>query len=136
MKQLFLASAASMLAASIAFAQPAPTTNAPPPGGTPMTAPAAPAAPTPPSGDTGTAAPGNDSQAATTAPSNADQPATGKNSFTKGQARHRIQKKGYSHVSGLTKDQDGVWRGSAQKDGQQVSVWLDFKGNVGQSTQQ
>jgi len=136
MKRLFLASALSILAAGVVFAQPAPTTNAPPPGGTSMGAPANPAAPTPPSSSDKAAASGNDNQAVATTSANADQPATGKNSFTKGQARHRIQKKGYSHVSGLTKDQDGVWRGSAQKDGQQVSVWLDFKGNVGQSTQQ
>jgi hypothetical protein len=30
------------------------------------------------------------------------------------------------------KDGDGVWRGMGKKDGQQVSVWLDYKGNVGQ----
>jgi hypothetical protein len=25
-----------------------------------------------------------------------------------------------------------VWRGSGKKGGQQVSVWVDYKGNVGQ----
>ena len=31
----------------------------------------------------------------------------------------------------LTKDNDGVWHGKAQKDGSVTSVWLDYKGNVG-----
>ena len=35
-------------------------------------------------------------------------------------------------VGPLKKDQDGVWRGSGKKGGQQVSVWVDYKGNVGQ----
>jgi hypothetical protein len=136
MKRLFLASAISILAAGAVFGQPAPATNAPPPGGTSMDAPANPAAPAPASPSDKAAASGNDNQAVATTGASADQPATGKNSFTKGQARHRIQHKGYSHVSGLTKDQDGVWRGTAQKDGQSVSVWLDYKGNVGQTAQQ
>ncbi len=136
MNRLLLASAVSMLAASTAFAQtPAPAPSAAP-AGTSMGAPANPAAPAPATPGDKAAASGNDNQAVATTAANADQPASGKNSFTMGQARHRIQKKGYRHVTALAKDQDGVWRGTAQKDGQPVNVWLDYKGNVGQTTQQ
>jgi len=58
-------------------------------------------------------------------------PAKGSNSFTEGQAKNRIEEKGYSNVSGLAKDDDGIWRGRAQKDGSQVNVWVDYKGAVG-----
>jgi hypothetical protein len=33
-------------------------------------------------------------------------------------------------VSGLAKDDNGVWRGKAMKNGQQVDVSLDYQGNV------
>ncbi len=35
-------------------------------------------------------------------------------------------------MGALTKDDGGVWRGAATKDGQSVQVWLDYKGNAGQ----
>jgi len=35
-------------------------------------------------------------------------------------------------VGALTKDDGGVWRGSATRDGQPAQVWLDYKGNSGQ----
>jgi hypothetical protein len=54
----------------------------------------------------------------------------GANSFTQTQAREHIAKSGFTNVSGLTKDKQGVWRGTAQKDGHTVHVGLDFKGNV------
>jgi len=57
-------------------------------------------------------------------------PAEGANSFTEDQARGRLAKAGYSNVSGLKKDDDGVWRGSATKAGKNVQVGLDYKGNV------
>lgn len=57
-------------------------------------------------------------------------PVAGANSFTEAQARSRIEKDGYTDVSGLTKDSNSVWRGMAQKDGKQVSVALDYQGNV------
>jgi putative membrane protein len=57
-------------------------------------------------------------------------PLPGANSFTEGQARDRIQDAGYSDVSALAKDDSGVWRGQARKDGKSVSVALDYKGNV------
>ena len=41
-----------------------------------------------------------------------------------------IEKNGFSNISGLTKDDNGVWRGKAMKNGQQVDVSLDYQGNV------
>jgi putative membrane protein len=46
------------------------------------------------------------------------------------QAKDRIEKSGYSSVSGLTKDANGVWRGKASKDGNTSDVSLDYQGNV------
>ena len=46
------------------------------------------------------------------------------------QNQSRIEKNGLSNVSGLAKDDSGVWRGKAMKDGQQVDVSLDYQGNV------
>jgi len=57
-------------------------------------------------------------------------PAAGANSFTEGQAKSRIEAAGYSDVSGLMKDKDGVWRGKASKAGKPFTVSLDFQGNV------
>lgn len=60
----------------------------------------------------------------------ADAPLAGANSFTEGQARDRILAYGYSDVSELRKDDDGIWRGTALLDGQSVAVAVDYKGNV------
>jgi hypothetical protein len=57
-------------------------------------------------------------------------PAAGANSFTESQAKARIEAAGYSNVSGLVKDQDGIWRGKATKGGATSDVALDFQGNV------
>jgi hypothetical protein len=57
-------------------------------------------------------------------------PVQGHNSFTEGEAKSRIEKKGFTDVSRLVKDDNGVWRGRAMKDGKQVDVSLDFEGNV------
>ena len=57
-------------------------------------------------------------------------PLPGANSFTETQARERIGKAGFEEVQGLKKDDQGVWRGQAKKSGQQVSVALDYRGNV------
>lgn len=54
----------------------------------------------------------------------------GANSFTQTEAREHIAKSGFTHVSQLKKDKDGIWRGTAQKDGTTMRVALDFKGNV------
>ena len=57
-------------------------------------------------------------------------PVKGRNSFTEGEAKSRIEKAGFSNVSELKKDDDGVWRGKAMKDGKSVDVSLDYQGNV------
>jgi hypothetical protein len=57
-------------------------------------------------------------------------PAAGANSFTEGQAKSRIEAAGYSDISGLMKDKDGVWRGKASKAGKPFTVSLDYQGNV------
>lgn len=54
----------------------------------------------------------------------------GANSFTRGQARHRLEGAGLKSVSDLKKDKDGIWRGKASRDGQSVSVGFDYKGNI------
>ena len=61
---------------------------------------------------------------------NANAPVAGRNSFTEGQAKSKIEAAGYSNVSGLQKDNDGVWRGKADKAGAKTDVSVDFQGNV------
>ena len=48
-------------------------------------------------------------------PPNPGAPVAGANSFTEGQAKSRIEDRGFKNVSGLTKDSNGVWRGKAEK---------------------
>jgi putative membrane protein len=57
-------------------------------------------------------------------------PVAGANSFTESEARSRIEASGYSSVNGLTKDNQGIWRGHATKDGASLAVALDYQGNV------
>lgn len=57
-------------------------------------------------------------------------PFPGANSFTEGQAKTRIQDAGFADVSKLTKDEQGIWRGQATKNGKTTGVALDYKGNV------
>ena len=63
-------------------------------------------------------------------PPNPGAPIAGANSFTEGQAKSRIESNGFSSVSELRKDDQGVWRAKASKDGRNVAVSLDFQGNV------
>ncbi len=57
-------------------------------------------------------------------------PVPGANSFTEAQAQERVQQAGYSDVSQLAKDDQGIWRGKAVKDGKEVPIALDYQGNV------
>lgn len=57
-------------------------------------------------------------------------PVPGANSFTESQAKSAIEKAGYSDVSALTKDDKGIWRGTASKDGKSTAIALDYQGNV------
>ena len=54
----------------------------------------------------------------------------GANSFTEGQARRRIEDRGYTNVDQLHKDQNSIWEAEAMKDGRRVRVGVDFRGNV------
>jgi putative membrane protein len=66
----------------------------------------------------------------TTAPSEMGAPLEGANSFTENQARKRIADAGFTEVGALKKDDKGIWRTVALKDGASVSVSVDFKGNI------
>lgn len=138
--------------AGVAQAQSAATTNGPAKGtdATPMTttpaAPRAPATPmttapatpmtTAPATNTSNAPVVSGTNSATnnsvnTAPANnPGAPVAGANSFTEGQARDRIQDKGFAQVTDLKLDGKGVWRGKGMKDGKSVDVSMDYQGNV------
>ena len=60
---------------------------------------------------------------------NSNAPVAGRNSFTEGQAS-KIEEAGFSNVSGLAKDDNGIWRGKANKGGSSTNVSVDFQGNV------
>ena len=57
-------------------------------------------------------------------------PLEGANSFTEDQARDRVIAAGLTAPSVLTKDDKGIWRGTATQDGKTMTVSVDFKGNV------
>ncbi len=80
-----------------------------------------------------TAAAGSDSTTPAVNSSGTTNPAApvpGANSFTEAQARSAIEKAGYADVSALTKDDKGIWRGTASKGGKSAPIALDFQGNV------
>jgi hypothetical protein len=125
MNRIALAGLAIQLCAAPAFAQttaPAPSTSMPPSSQTarPDTNMAA-------QSSAGTTVMPQSAQANSMAPAGG---APGANSFTESQARGRLAKEGYSQVSGLTKGNDGVWRGTATKNGNAVQVGVDYKGNI------
>lgn len=55
----------------------------------------------------------------------------GANSFTEGQAKSRIEGAGLMTVTDLKKDDMGIWRGKAMRDGKSVVVGFDYKGSIG-----
>ncbi len=64
-------------------------------------------------------------------------PLKGANSFTEGQAKDRAMGHGgVESVSGLKKDDDGIWRGTGTLDGKTVEIAVDYKGNVVTKAQQ
>jgi hypothetical protein len=63
-------------------------------------------------------------------PPNPGAPVAGANSFTEGQAKSRIEGKGFKSVSNLKKDDAGIWRGQAMQNDKTVNVSVDFQGNV------
>ena len=73
---------------------------------------------------------GNTPAVATPDTKNPTAPVAGANSFTEAQAKDRIEKAGYTDVTGLKLDEKGVWQAAATKDGKPVKVSLDYQGNV------
>lgn len=63
-------------------------------------------------------------------------PLKGANSFTEGQAKDRVVAQGLGNVSSMKKDDDGIWRGTAQQEGKSVQIAVDYKGNVVATAQQ
>ena len=61
---------------------------------------------------------------------NSNKPVAGANSFTEGQAKSKIEEAGWTNVTALKKDDNGVWRGKANQNGKAVTVSVDFQGNV------
>ncbi len=57
-------------------------------------------------------------------------PFEGANSFTEEQARDRAVSWNVTDVSALVLDEKGIWRGVGKLDGAEVSVAVDYKGNV------
>jgi hypothetical protein len=72
----------------------------------------------------------NNSAVNSSGQNNSNAPVAGRNSFTEGQAKSRIEEAGYSNVTALKKDDDGVWRAKASKGGSPTDVSVDFQGNV------
>jgi putative membrane protein len=69
-------------------------------------------------------------ETAATGPSTQTTTAVRGNLFTEQQAREHLSHLGYTGISDLTKDENGVWRGSATKDGNTRTVAVDVKGAV------
>lgn len=57
-------------------------------------------------------------------------PLPGANSFTEAQVRDRLEKNGFSQVSGLALDAQGIWRGKAMQSGKEFQVAVDYRGNI------
>ena len=72
----------------------------------------------------------NNNAVNTSGQNNSDAPVAGRNSFTEGQAKSKIEEAGYTNVNELKKDDAGVWRGTASKGGSASAVSVDFQGNV------
>jgi hypothetical protein len=66
----------------------------------------------------------------TSGSTNPNAPVAGANSYTEGQAQSQIEAKGFTQVTELRKDDNGVWRGKAMKNGANMNVAVDFQGNV------
>ena len=136
MKHLLMTSAAVVLGTGLAIAQTAPVQNSGPnPGVAPNTAPMPTQRPAMQGQGTqgqgvnqGSQGTGAQGRAVQGQPSSG--PLPGANSFTENQARERIQNNGFANVTGLRKDDNGIWRGIATRNGAEVPVAVDYQGNV------
>jgi hypothetical protein len=137
---LAVAGGAALALNGAALAQGTTSSPAAAPPSTTVPAGMPPAGATPPGGQTPAATMNTTPQSASANPSaiqtrntmhrTAAAPVPGRNSFTHSQAARRIAAAGFTKVSGLTKDSQGIWRGKAEKDGAPTSVSLDYQGNV------
>ena len=109
MKLPLIATTALALMGASAFAQSSPPPAAPQPAPPAATRPATPDVPR---------------------PVNAAPLENGANSFTEGQAADRLREAGITDVTGLSKDDNGIWRGRGQWQGRSVEVGLDYRGNI------
>jgi hypothetical protein len=57
-------------------------------------------------------------------------PLSGSNSYTEAQAKDRAMAAGYTAITALIKDANGVWRGTGTDGGTVKKIAVDFKGNV------
>jgi len=135
MRISYVVAVAASLLAGQALAQYTSPSNPPASNAQAPKAEKAPAAPTAPSATdrqtTAPAAEGPQNPAVRTEQgNNATRPVAGANSFTEGEAKSRIEAKGYANVTELKKDDQGIWRGKAQQNGRNVTVALDYQGNV------
>jgi hypothetical protein len=131
MRHILLASLALSLTAPLAIAQTVPNTTT---SGTMTPGTTTTGTTTTGTTTTGTTTPGT-TASSKAADMMANKPAAGggyvgANSFTESQARGRLEKDGFTNVSSLSKDKDGVWRGRASKGAQEKDVGVDYKGNI------
>ncbi len=57
-------------------------------------------------------------------------PLPGANSFTENQVRERLESGGFTAPTSLRKDDQGIWRGMAMRNGVNTSVAVDYRGNI------
>jgi periplasmic protein CpxP/Spy len=126
MRRMIWAGLALQLCASPAFAQSAPATT---PSTPPVTTPPAPEV-HPPTGGPNSMPTAEPANAIGNSSVTQGGLSAGANSFTEAQARSRLRQHGYMQVSTLTKDHDGIWHGSATRNGAQVHVSIDYKGDI------
>lgn len=78
-----------------------------------------------------TQTPNTDAPGATNTPTHDDKtPDAGQNSITEAQATELFGKAGYTDLTGLKLNDQGVWEASAMKDGKNVMLSLDAEGKV------
>jgi hypothetical protein len=57
-------------------------------------------------------------------------PLPGANSFTESQVRERLESGGFTGATALRKDEQGIWRGTAMRNGVSTPVAVDYRGNI------
>lgn len=72
----------------------------------------------------------------TTPSADAGTTAAGASSFTEAQARSAIEGAGYTDVTELTQNDQGVWVGKASKNGAATTVSVDYRGSVSEGSGQ